>query len=88
MLPDGGAELEKTCKISLDYDCVENIELKRKSLPYLKWDGPSSIAEVEPRLSTFECITFVMKNGNTFALVHPHASASALIPVPVSPFSA
>lgn len=68
MLPDGGAELEKTCKISLDYDCVENIELKRKSLPYLKWDGPSSIAEVEPKLSTFECITFVMKNGNTFAI--------------------
>ena len=60
-------ELKRVINISLEYDCIKKIKLEYVAKPYEKWVG-SDIELVNPNPTTFEKITFVMKNKKTFVV--------------------
>ena len=56
---------DRTMTISLEYDMLTSVEIRRVTEGYSKWiDGDLECAV--PTEETFDEIKFIMKNGNTF----------------------
>lgn len=60
-------EISETLLISLEYDALKDVEVRRRTDPYYVW-GEDEIEEKYPEAETFDGLTFHMKNGNTLVI--------------------